>query len=174
MGNKEVFTQNPQTERFLEIVDTLKGNKTLESDADLCRSIRYSPQSFNQIRKGKRNVTVELITMFCIMFNVNPNYIILGREPKLSFEDVIKGKIESSPNHIGGEEDLILYIKETLKASDYLKGVLGSRYWYERIAFLVKTLMRLETDNVFQAHEIKILNKLISDNLIKTKAVKHN
>lgn len=155
-------------------MDILKENKTLESDADLCRTLHYSPQSFNQIRKGKRNVTVELITMFCVMFNANPNYIILGQEHKLSFEDTIKNEIESSSNDLGGEEHLKSFIKETLKSSDYLQGVLGARYWYERISYLVETIKRLEADNIAQTYEIKTLNKIISDNLIKHKPFKHN
>ena len=112
--------------------------------------------------------------MFCNKFNANPSYIILGQEPKLSFEDVIKKKIENSPNDFGGEEHLTSYIKETLKSSDFLKGLLNSRYWYERISYLVEIIKRLETENVAQSYEIKTLNKVISDNLIKRKSVKHN
>ena len=174
VGTKKVFTLSPQTERLLEVVDILQESGTIESDADLCRVLFYSPQSFNQIRKGRRNATVELITMFCSKFNVNPSYIILGQEPKLSFEDTIKKKIGTSPSDIRGEENLVSYIKEALKSSDFLKGLVGLRYWDERISYLVQTIKQLETDNVAQSYEIKTLNKVISDNLIKRQNVKHN
>jgi len=174
VGSKKIFTLSPQTERLLEVVDLLQESGTIESDADLCRVLFYSPQSFNQIRKGRRNATVELITMFCFKFKVNPSYLILGQEPKLSFEDTIKKKIESSPKDVRGEENLITYIKDALKSSDFLKGLVGLRYWDERISYLVETIKQLETENVSKAYEIKTLNKVISDNLIKRQNVKHS
>ncbi|MBS1555264.1 MAG: hypothetical protein JSU09_10085 [Bacteroidetes bacterium] len=171
VGNKKVFTLSPQTLRLLEITDILRANKTIESDADLCRFLFYSPQSFNQIRKGRRNATVELITMFCFRFHVNANYIVLGLEPKLNFKDTVKSKIAKAS---GSEESLISCIKEELKSSGYLQVFLSKRFWHERISFLAETIKSLEAKNIAQLYEIKTLKKLITDNLIVSKPMEHN
>ncbi|HTF82892.1 MAG TPA: hypothetical protein VL947_14255 [Cytophagales bacterium] len=72
---------NQQTERVLEVAEKLIGAKLFESWADMCSQIGYSPQNWNEVRKKKRNVTVEFIATFCIHFGINSAYIMVGEYP---------------------------------------------------------------------------------------------
>lgn len=76
------FAQIPETARFLEVLDKLIAMQIVDSDADFCRRTGYAPQSLSQIRKQKRNVTVELISkLYSIFDGASLVYIFSGTGP---------------------------------------------------------------------------------------------
>jgi transcriptional regulator with XRE-family HTH domain len=76
----EEFKQNEQSKRFLEELDSLLNQQKVYSDAEFCRILDYSPQSFSQIRKGRRNVTSELLELGLTRFAMDVIYILSGKK----------------------------------------------------------------------------------------------
>lgn len=81
------FAQNEQSKRFLKALDNLINKQIVNSDADFCRAVDYAPQSFSQIRKGKRNITVELIDSAHKQFGIDVKFIFSGKvDPEVDAE----------------------------------------------------------------------------------------
>jgi transcriptional regulator with XRE-family HTH domain len=74
------FNQNNQSKLFLEQLDVLLDKQIVNSDAEFCRLTGYSPQSFSQIRKGKRNVPPELLESAYNQFGIDILYIFSGKK----------------------------------------------------------------------------------------------
>jgi transcriptional regulator with XRE-family HTH domain len=74
------FAQSDQSRRFLGVLDQLISKRIVNSDAEFCRIVGYSPQSFSQIRKKKRNITLELLESAEKSFKIDVTYIITGVE----------------------------------------------------------------------------------------------
>ena len=70
--------------RFSEIVRRLKNSGKIDSYARFAKSLDYSPQSLNEIMKGRRDVTIEVIRKLFITYNIPPSDIfdIPGQEKK--------------------------------------------------------------------------------------------
>ncbi|PZR13161.1 MAG: hypothetical protein DI539_19535 [Flavobacterium psychrophilum] len=73
-----VFYQNIESKRFLEVVDELINNHNVNNDAHFCKTMEFSAQSFSQIRKGKRDVTVDLLSKLVSRYSGNPIFIFTG------------------------------------------------------------------------------------------------
>jgi hypothetical protein len=56
---------------------------------EFCHRLDYLPQSLSQIRKGKRDVTIELLSKVFFEFNGNPVFILLGYGPKIVEENTM-------------------------------------------------------------------------------------
>lgn len=72
------FHQNTESKRFLRVLDELISKQKVKNDSDFCKSMGYSAQSFSQIRKGKRDVTVELLSKLFSKYAGNPIFIFSG------------------------------------------------------------------------------------------------
>jgi hypothetical protein len=83
------FVQNIISVRFLEVLDELIDKRIVESAADFCKKIDYTPQSLSAIRSGKRDVTVDLISKLLTVYNGNPLYVLNGRGPKLVSPEIL-------------------------------------------------------------------------------------
>lgn len=77
------FNQNIESKRFLKVLDHLIDKQIVKNDADFCKSVGYSPQSFSQVRKGKRDVTTELISKLFTVYQGNPIFIFSESGPLL-------------------------------------------------------------------------------------------
>jgi signal peptidase I len=69
------------TERFVECVEMLKTNQVVRSLRQFALSLDYHPQNFNDIYKGKRDVTIDLISLATELYKFNPSYIFMGELP---------------------------------------------------------------------------------------------
>jgi transcriptional regulator with XRE-family HTH domain len=76
----EEFAQSDQTKRFLKSLDDLINKQIVDSDAEFCRKVKYSPQSFSQIRKGRRNITIELLESIAKAYQTDVSFIVTGKE----------------------------------------------------------------------------------------------
>lgn len=61
--------------RFSEIVRQLKNTGKIDSYARFAKSLDYSPQSLNEIMKGRRDVTIEVIRKLFINYTISPSEI---------------------------------------------------------------------------------------------------
>jgi hypothetical protein len=77
------FNQNIISVRFLEVLDELIDKRIVENMADFCKKVEYTPQSMSQIRNGKRDVTIDLISKLFTEFKGSPFYVLSGRGPKI-------------------------------------------------------------------------------------------
>jgi transcriptional regulator with XRE-family HTH domain len=72
------FTQNEESKRFLKVLDELIHLQLVKNDSEFCRREGYSPQSLSQIRRGKRDVTIDLISKMFKDYLGNPIFIFGG------------------------------------------------------------------------------------------------
>lgn len=99
------FIQNIISVRFLEVIDDLVAKRMVDSVADFCKRTGFLPQSLSAIRKGKRDVTIDLISKLFNEFNGNPIYILSGNGSKILKPETLTMV----------EEDLAAYGKGDLK-----------------------------------------------------------
>ena len=70
--------QSPVTDRFLECFERLKALNKVRSGRQFAMSLDYLPQSFGEIIKGRRDVTIELLRKAVEVYQFNPEYICMG------------------------------------------------------------------------------------------------
>ena len=104
--------QSEQTLRFIYIFKQLIENEIVKSAADFGRTLGLNnpAQSMNNILKGKREVSKDMLRSLYNVYNVNPSFIEKGVKPL--FLDVNQKKDTAtleSPN--------ILFVPE--RAADY-------------------------------------------------------
>ena len=83
------FIQNIISVRFLEVLDELLDKQLVASDAEFCKETTYSKQSLSQIRGGKRDVTIDLVSKMFTVFKGNPLYILAGKGTKTLTTDLL-------------------------------------------------------------------------------------
>lgn len=76
------------TERFLLCLEKLKERNEIKSVRQFALSVDYHPQNLNDITKGKRDVTIDLIKNTVEIYKINPQYIFTGSGSMFSHDDV--------------------------------------------------------------------------------------
>jgi len=66
------------TSRFVSCLNVLKENNVVPSYRGFALSVDFSPQSLNEILRGKRNVTIDLIAQSVEKYNLNAQYLYSG------------------------------------------------------------------------------------------------
>lgn len=69
---------NIVTRRFIECFERLKELNKVRSGRQFAMSLEYLPQSFSEILKGRRDVTIELLRKAVETYKFNPLYICHG------------------------------------------------------------------------------------------------
>ncbi len=70
--------QNVVSQRFLQCLTHLLDQKIVRSCRQFALQLGYVPQSLNEIKKGNRDVTIELCRKAIETFNINPSYLFTG------------------------------------------------------------------------------------------------
>ena len=85
----EIRIESPVNERFIEICNFLVKQDVVKNFTKLAEVVNENPQSFTDIKAGKKRVSDDLITKVCSAFPfVNPAYINGGMTPR--FKEEIK------------------------------------------------------------------------------------
>ncbi len=71
--------RNIVTERFLQCYERLKELNKVRSGRQFAMSLGYLPQSFSEILKGRRDVTIELLRKAVEVYEFNPDFILNGK-----------------------------------------------------------------------------------------------
>jgi hypothetical protein len=79
----KAFQQNIVSKRFIEVMDELIELGRVENMKEFCHRLDYLPQSLSQVRRGNRDITIELLSKVFFEFNGNPVFILLGYGPKI-------------------------------------------------------------------------------------------
>ncbi|MBK9257938.1 MAG: helix-turn-helix transcriptional regulator [Saprospiraceae bacterium] len=99
---------NIVTERFIKCHDALKASQIIKSSRQFAISIDYLPQSLNEILKGNRDVSVELLQKAIEVYQINSEFLFKGKGSMFS-EDT-----GSSPSFVSEipvkSEDKIIYV----------------------------------------------------------------
>lgn len=66
------------TKRFVSCIEQLKERNMIKSNRQFALQVDYHPQNLNDIMRGKRDVTMELLKNTIENFKVNPKYIFTG------------------------------------------------------------------------------------------------
>jgi phage repressor protein C with HTH and peptisase S24 domain len=99
------------TRRFIECYKDLKSYDRIKSDRQFCSNLGYSPQSWQKILKGERDVTIELLRTSISNFGFNPDYLFSGQGEKFrSYDDNNQADISEHA------ERRIIHIPVTAKA----------------------------------------------------------
>ena len=69
---------NIVTQRFLECFERLRLKNKVRSGRQFAIALDYLPQSFSEIQKGRRDVTIELLRKAVDVFEFNPDYVLRG------------------------------------------------------------------------------------------------
>jgi hypothetical protein len=114
------FVQSVISQRFLEVLDELLDKRIVESVATFCARTEYAPQSMSQIRAGKRDVTLELISKMFSEFGGNPIYIVGGTGEKILSAETMSMVQEPRTDYTNGSGDkqLIETLERLLKSKE--------------------------------------------------------
>ncbi len=104
---------NIVTERFVRCVETLKEQNRIKSVRQFALSVDYHPQNLNDIMRGKRDVTIELIKNSIETYHFNPHFIFTGAG-EMFIEDEWEAKNNQGTAHESLEK--ILYIPRAAHA----------------------------------------------------------
>lgn len=75
--------QNPVTLRFIEVYKFLVFNNVINSARQFAMSLDFFPQSLNDILKGRRDVTIELVRKAVEVYQINSHFLFMGEGPIL-------------------------------------------------------------------------------------------
>ncbi len=75
---------NNVTERFIDCYEELKSQHEIRSARQFALSLDYHPQSWNEILKGRRDVTLNLVERAVQTYAFNPVYLYTGKGPLMS------------------------------------------------------------------------------------------
>ncbi len=73
---------NIVSKRFLECFVELKKTGRVRSARQFAQSLDYLPQNLTEIKKGRRDVTIELIRKAVATYDFNPHYLYTGQGQK--------------------------------------------------------------------------------------------
>ncbi len=86
------------TSRFVDTLNVLKDKNVVSSYRGFAMSVDFSPQSLNEILRGKRNVTIDLIAQAVDKYQFNAQYLYSGVGEMFINDEV---HVESSSQHTG-------------------------------------------------------------------------
>ncbi len=78
---------NIVTERFVSCIEKLKEQNEIKSIRQFALAVDYHPQNLNDIIRGKRDVTIDLIKNAVEVYKINPQYIFTGSGSVFSDDD---------------------------------------------------------------------------------------
>lgn len=78
---------NIVTKRFIKCHDQLLEENRVRSSRQFALSLDYLPQSLSEIRKGRRDVTIELLRKAVETYKMNPVFIYTGEGPMFMSEE---------------------------------------------------------------------------------------
>ncbi len=61
--------------QFVKVVDRLRADGRFELDEDFCEHYGYSKKMLNHVRKGRQDVSIELLYDLVLDWKVNPYFI---------------------------------------------------------------------------------------------------
>ncbi|MFM2394994.1 MAG: hypothetical protein RLZZ546_2977 [Bacteroidota bacterium] len=85
------------SKRFKTIVQALEQNGIVKSKSSIADKLDIHRQSLNEILKDKRNVTLQMASKICEVFDVNPSYILLGDNPMFLNKKKVNNNITYIP-----------------------------------------------------------------------------
>ena len=71
--------QTKLTERFLECVQLIKTSHNISSNRKLAKETQIHHQCYSDLSRGIRAVSLDMITKFASVYNVDANYILTGK-----------------------------------------------------------------------------------------------
>lgn len=96
-------------------VDYLKDNNKVRSVRQFALSVDYHPQNLNDIMKGKRDATIELIKTATELYKINPNYLFTGLGPMFAEGEIPRRQSDNLSNQDVNRN--ILYVPMTTRSN---------------------------------------------------------
>lgn len=82
----EPFLADPDiAKRFSIVVDYVKKKHDIDTQSKLAAIFNLSQPLMSLVIKGKRAVTIDMLKVLFIRFNINPLFVILGGDEKIEY-----------------------------------------------------------------------------------------
>ncbi len=95
---------NAVTQRFIKCHNKLREMKVIKSSRQFAIELDYLPQSFSEILKERRDVTIELLRKAIELYGIDANYIFTGEgkmfTKEFSTNETVKKLLPETPLHI--------------------------------------------------------------------------
>ena len=78
------MAQNVISKNFVNCLRHLRLSSKVKSDREFALSLGFTPQNLSQILKGKRDVTLDLISNAVAKYDFNPEYLMTGQGEPIS------------------------------------------------------------------------------------------
>lgn len=137
------LVQNNVTLRFISTLQHLQAQGKVGSIRQFALSLDYYPQSLNDILKGRRDVTVELLRKVIELYNFNALFLFSGEGPMISNE-------QASP--IESKHDLEVPLLLVRGRSEYIRS--SDRHSIRRNLPNIKLHIPSDNDQEYCAFEI--------------------
>jgi len=98
---------NIVTDRFVACIERLKDRNDIKSVRQFALTVDYHPQNLNDIMKGKRDVTIELLKNATEIYKINPQYIFSGIGSMFLDDDIMQ---QSSSSIVHNSLEKIVYV----------------------------------------------------------------
>ncbi|MFZ1749022.1 MAG: LexA family transcriptional regulator [Saprospiraceae bacterium] len=95
------------TERFVNCIEKLKESNGIKSVRQFALSLDVHPQNLNDVMRGKRDVTIELVRSAVDQYNINSQYIFTGVGSLFNNEDIEQ---QSSKQKAKASLEKIVYV----------------------------------------------------------------
>jgi phage repressor protein C with HTH and peptisase S24 domain len=95
------------TDRFVACIERLKDRNEIKSVRQFALTVDYHPQNLNDIMKGKRDVTIELLKNATEIYKINPQYIFSGIGSMFLDDDIMQ---QSSSSIVHNSLEKIVYV----------------------------------------------------------------
>lgn len=85
------FSENPINQQFKKLYTLLEKQQLIRGKSDLAKHLGTYNHVINSILKGKRNLTVEQISLLCTHYSVDANYLFgITKEPFLTDNSTVQ------------------------------------------------------------------------------------
>ena len=121
-------SQNIVSKNFARIIQRLKATGQIGTYTQFAKTINYSPQSLNEILKGRRDVTIEVLRKLFIAYRINPAEVFDIKVEQQKNSPTQNGQPELPPHFCLQTIKLI----ENLKMFEWMKNYNNPKF-YERL-----------------------------------------
>lgn len=119
--------QNIVSKNFVKVVRQLKSGGQIDTYTQFARSLDYSPQSLNEILKGRRDVTIEVLRKLFIHYQINPIEI-FDVHPGQTVHPAGHTSHSALPAHLSLQTVRLI---ENLKMFDWMKNYNDPEFYNE-------------------------------------------
>lgn len=87
-------TKSTINQRFIEAVNYLILVKSVKNKSDLAENLKLSKSKFSEILKERMNVGIDTIALFCLLYEIRVEWMIIGKGKMIRPNEFVPNKEE--------------------------------------------------------------------------------